>query len=76
MLSLAKMEKVAQFYSISAGLDYPGVGQSMLSLDSGRVEYAATDDEAVKLFFFSAKTRRDLPAIESSHTCRSVLLIE
>ena len=51
--------KVAPVYSISAGLDYPGVGpEHAFFKDSGRVEYvAATDDEAVKLFFSSVRQK-------------------
>ena len=61
--------KVAPVYSISAGLDYPGVGPEHAFLkDSGRVEYvAATDDEAVEALLLLSKTEGILPAIESSH---------
>ena len=61
--------KVAPVYSISAGLDYPGVGpEHAFFKDSGRVEYvAATDDEAVQAFLLLSKTEGILPAIESSH---------
>ena len=61
--------KVAPVYSISAGLDYPGVGpEHAFFKDSGRVEYvAATDDEAVQALLFLSKTEGILPAIESSH---------
>ena len=61
--------KVAPVYSISAGLDYPGVGpEHAFFKDSGRVEYvAATDDEAVQALLLLSKTEGILPAIESSH---------
>lgn len=61
--------KVAPVYSISAGLDYPGVGpEHAFFKDSGRVEYvAATDDEAVEALILLSKTEGILPAIESSH---------
>lgn len=61
--------KVAPVYSISAGLDYPGVGpEHAFFKDSGRVEYvAATDDEAVQALFLLSKTEGIIPAIESSH---------
>ena len=58
--------KVAPVYSISAGLDYPGVGpEHAFFKDSGRV--AATDDEAVEALLLLSKTEGILPAIESSH---------
>lgn len=56
-------------YSISAGLDYPGVGpeQSYLK-DSGRAEYyAITDDEAVQAFRALSRVEGIIPALESSH---------
>ena len=61
--------KVAPVYSISAGLDYPGVGpEHAFFKDSGRVEYvAATDDEAVQALLLLSKTEGILPAIDSSH---------
>ena len=61
--------KVAPVYSISAGLDDPGVGpEHAFFKDSGRVEYvAATDDEAVQALLLLSKTEGILPAIESSH---------
>lgn len=60
--------QVAPVYSISAGLDYPGVGpEHAFFKDSGRVEYvAATDDEAVDALLLTQK-EGILPAIESSH---------
>ena len=61
--------KVAPVYSISAGLDYPGVGpEHAFFKDSGRGEYvAAADDEAVQALLLLSKTEGILPAIESSH---------
>lgn len=61
--------KVAPVYSISAGLDYPGVGpEHAFFKDSGRVEYlAATDQEAVEALLLLSKTEGIIPAIESSH---------
>lgn len=61
--------KVAPVYSISAGLDYPGVGpEHAFFKESGRVEYVAvTDDEAVEALLTLSRTEGILPAIESSH---------
>lgn len=60
---------VAPVYSISAGLDYPGIGpEHAFFKDSGRVEYvAATDEEAVQALLLLSKTEGIIPAIESSH---------
>ena len=60
---------VVPVYSISAGLDYPGVGpEHAFFKDSGRVEYlAATDEEAVQALLLLSKTEGIIPAIESSH---------
>lgn len=61
--------QIAPVYSISAGLDYPGVGPEHAYLhDIGRAEYVAiTDDEAVNAFEYLSKTEGIIPAIESSH---------
>lgn len=61
--------EVAPVYSISAGLDYPGVGpEHSLLKDAGRAEYvSATDDEAVNAFFTLSKAEGIIPALESSH---------
>ena len=61
--------ELAPVYSISAGLDYPGVGpEHAFFKDSGRVEYvAATDEEAVQALLLLSKTEGIIPAIESSH---------
>ncbi|HEM3504525.1 TPA: tryptophan synthase subunit beta [Streptococcus suis] len=60
---------VAPVYSISAGLDYPGVGpEHAYYKETGRVQYvAATDDEAVNALLTLSRTEGILPAIESSH---------
>ncbi|HEM4070646.1 TPA: tryptophan synthase subunit beta [Streptococcus suis] len=60
---------VAPVYSISAGLDYPGVGpEHAYYKETGRVNYvAATDDEAVNALLTLSRTEGILPAIESSH---------
>ena len=61
--------QIAPVYSISAGLDYPGVGPEHAYLhDTGRAEYVAvTDDEAVEAFEFLSRTEGIIPAIESAH---------
>ncbi len=61
--------QIAPVYSISAGLDYPGVGPEHAYLhDIGRAEYVAvTDDEAVEAFEFLSRTEGIIPAIESAH---------
>ncbi len=61
--------QIAPVYSISAGLDYPGVGPEHAYLyDTGRAEYVAvTDDEAVDAFEYLARTEGIIPAIESAH---------
>lgn len=60
---------VSPVYSISAGLDYPGVGPEHAYLkEIGRVSYeSATDDEAVQALLLLSRTEGILPAIESSH---------
>lgn len=64
-----KFGQIAPVYSISAGLDYPGIGPEHAYLQSiGRVEYVpVTDDEAVDAFEYIAKTEGIIAAIESSH---------
>lgn len=61
--------QIAPVYSISAGLDYPGIGPEHAYLhDIGRAEYVAvTDDEAVNAFEYLSKTEGIIPAIESAH---------
>lgn len=61
--------QIAPVYSISAGLDYPGVGPEHAHLyDIGRARYVpVTDEEAVCAFEYLAKTEGIIPAIESAH---------
>ena len=61
--------QIAPVYSISAGLDYPGVGPEHAWLhDTGRAEYVpVTDEEAVSAFEYLARTEGIIPAIESAH---------
>lgn len=61
--------QIAPVYSISAGLDYPGIGPEHAYLhDIGRAEYVpVTDEEAVSAFEYLAKTEGIIPAIESAH---------
>ena len=61
--------QIAPVYSISAGLDYPGVGPEHANLhDMGRAEYVpVTDDEAVCAFEYLSKIEGIIPAIESAH---------
>lgn len=60
---------IAPVYSISAGLDYPGVGPEHAYLyDTKRAEYVAiTDDEAVEAFEYLSRVEGIIPAIESAH---------
>lgn len=64
-------------YSISAGLDYPGVGPEHAYLrETGRAEYIPiTDEEAVCAFEYLSKTEGIIPAIESSHAVAAALKI-
>ena len=61
--------QIAPVYSVSAGLDYPGIGPEHSYLhDTGRAEYVAvTDEEAVNAFEYLSKTEGIIPAIESAH---------
>lgn len=61
--------QIAPVYSISAGLDYPGIGPEHAYLnDIGRAEYVpVTDDEAVEAFGLLSRTEGIIPAIESAH---------
>ena len=61
--------QIAPVYSISAGLDYPGIGPEHAWLhDIGRAEYVpVTDEEAVCAFEYLAKTEGIIPAVESAH---------
>ncbi len=64
-----KYGQIAPVYSISAGLDYPGIGpEHAMLFDSKRAEYVAiTDDEAVDAFEYLSRTEGIIPAIESAH---------
>ena len=61
--------QIAPVYSISAGLDYPGIGPEHAWLhDTGRAEYVpVTDDEAVNAFEYLSRMEGIIPAIESAH---------
>lgn len=69
--------QIAPVYSISAGLDYPGIGPEHAYLhDIGRAEYVAvTDDEAVNAFEYLSKTEGIIPAIESAHAVAHAIKI-
>lgn len=67
--------QIAPVYSISAGLDYPGIGPEHAYLhDVGRAEYVSiTDDEAVDAFEYIARTEGIICAIESAHAVAEVM---
>ncbi len=69
--------QIAPVYSISAGLDYPGIGPEHAHLhDIGRAKYVSvTDEEAVKAFEYLSKTEGIIPAIESSHALAHTIKI-
>ena len=69
--------QIAPVYSISAGLDYPGIGPEHAYLhDSGRAQYVpVTDDEAVEAFEYLAKTEGIICAIESAHAVAHAMKI-
>ncbi|MGN0465833.1 MAG: tryptophan synthase subunit beta [Lachnospiraceae bacterium] len=69
--------QIAPVYSISAGLDYPGIGPEHANLhDTGRAQYVpVTDDEAVAAFEYLAKTEGIICAIESAHAVAHALKI-
>jgi tryptophan synthase beta chain len=64
-----KFGQIAPVYSISAGLDYPGIGPEHAYLhDTGRAEYMpVTDEDAVSAFEYLSRTEGIIPAIESAH---------
>ena len=66
--------QIAPVYSISAGLDYPGIGPEHANLhDTGRAQYVPiTDDEAVDAFEYIARTEGIICAIESAHAIAQV----
>lgn len=67
--------QVLEAFSISAGLDYPGIGPEHSFLhDIGRAEYAAiNDEEAVEAFHYLSRLEGIIPALESSHVLAQVL---
>lgn len=69
--------QIAPVYSISAGLDYPGIGPEHAYLhDIGRAEYVpVTDEEAVEAFEYLARTEGIIPAIESAHAVAHAMKI-
>ncbi|MCR4609047.1 MAG: tryptophan synthase subunit beta [Eubacterium sp.] len=69
--------QIAPVYSISAGLDYPGIGPEHAYLnDIGRAEYVpVTDEEAVNAFEYIAKQEGIIAAVESSHAIAHVMKI-
>jgi tryptophan synthase beta chain len=66
--------QILEGYSISAGLDYPGIGPEHSWLhDTGRAEYVSvTDDEALEAFQYSCRTEGIIPALEPSHALAHV----
>ena len=69
--------QIEEGHSISAGLDYPGIGPEHAWLrESGRVTYlSATDDEALTAFQLCAKLEGIIPALEPSHALARVIEI-
>lgn len=69
--------QIAPVYSISAGLDYPGIGPEHADLyDTKRAEYVSvTDDEAVNAFEYLSKMEGIIPAIESAHAVAQAMKI-
>ncbi|MFI3237356.1 MAG: tryptophan synthase subunit beta [Lachnospiraceae bacterium] len=69
--------QIAPVYSISAGLDYPGIGPEHAHLhDIGRAEYVSvTDDEAVDAFEYLSRMEGIIPAIESAHAVAHAMKI-
>ena len=69
--------QIAPVYSISAGLDYPGIGPEHAMLhDMGRAQYVpVTDDEAVRAFEYLSRTEGIIPAIESAHAVAHALKV-
>jgi tryptophan synthase beta chain len=70
--------QVRATHSVSAGLDYPGVGpEHSFFKDSGRAEYVAvTDDEALEGFRLLAQTEGIIPALEPAHALARVVDLE
>lgn len=69
--------QIAPVYSISAGLDYPGIGPEHAWLhDTGRAEYVpVTDEEAVRAFEYLSRTEGIIPAIESAHALHHAMVL-
>ena len=69
--------QISPVYSISAGLDYPGIGPEHANLhDTGRAQYVAiTDEEAVQAFEYLSRTEGIIPAIESAHAVAHAMKI-
>ena len=69
--------QIMPVYSISAGLDYPGIGPEHAELArTGRADYVAvTDEEAVRAFEYLSRTEGIIPAIESSHAVAAAMRI-
>jgi tryptophan synthase beta chain len=69
--------QIFETHSVSAGLDYPGVGPEHAFLkDIGRAEYVGiTDDEALKAFHILCRTEGIIPALESSHAVAHAMKI-
>ena len=69
--------QIAPVYSISAGLDYPGVGPEHAYLrDCGRAQYVPiNDEEAVEAFEYLSRMEGIIPAIESSHAVAHAMKI-
>ena len=69
--------QIAPVYSISAGLDYPGIGPEHAYLhDIGRAEYVpVTDEEAVNAFEYLSRIEGIIPAIESAHAVAHAIKI-
>jgi tryptophan synthase beta chain len=70
--------QILDAHSISAGLDYPGVGPEHAHLrDTGRAEYVrATDEEALEAFHRLTRTEGIIPALESSHALAHALSLD
>ena len=69
--------QIAPVYSISAGLDYPGIGPEHAWLyDTGRAEYVpVTDEEAVEAFEYLSRVEGIIPALESAHAVAHAMKI-
>jgi tryptophan synthase beta chain len=78
MLLQDEMGQVTEAHSISAGLDYPGVGPEHAHLrDTGRARYeAVTDDDAISAFRELARLEGIIPALESAHAIAWLLSAE